>query len=298
LHRFARRGVFDLNAELFLCPWDVEEGDDDGVPAKDVRLDETLAGPGDVLRYCYDYGDSWDLAIKLGRFWSRRPGTGRGVRRRPPSRSTGGLRRTRTAEDLAEVLDDPAHFDLGDQPGSTNPFVRLLDAGLDRLHYLLLRLRGTDIGDELVGRTWALTQRDQTVSSDQRAAALRPFLWFLDPPAITAWSAPAAGCPEAPRRHRRSRRCPRMRGLDRRQEPRDRHVPVLAFRELLQRLGLVRKYQGRLVLTRAGASARGNLTGCGNTLPIASRSAGTRTWTFRPDHGVGLAASAPAQPCL
>ena len=56
LHRFALGGSpFDRNTELFLCPYDVEEGDDDGVPAKDVRLDETLSEPGDVLQYCYGY---------------------------------------------------------------------------------------------------------------------------------------------------------------------------------------------------------------------------------------------------
>lgn len=35
-------------------------------------------------------------------------------------------------------------------------------------------------------------------------------------------------------------------------------VPVLRFRESLQQLGLLRKYRGRLLLTRAGAAARGN----------------------------------------
>ena len=64
LHRFALGGSpFDENSELFLCPYDVEEGEDDGTPAKEVRLDETLSEPRDVLQYCYDYGDSWDLII-------------------------------------------------------------------------------------------------------------------------------------------------------------------------------------------------------------------------------------------
>jgi hypothetical protein len=66
LHRFALGGSpFDRNTEQFLCPYDVEEDEDDGTPAEDVTLDETLSEPGDVLQYCYDYGDSWDLIIVL-----------------------------------------------------------------------------------------------------------------------------------------------------------------------------------------------------------------------------------------
>ncbi|CAN5846414.1 hypothetical protein BH23ACT4_BH23ACT4_15610 [soil metagenome] len=66
LHRFALGGSpFDIHSELFLCPFDVEEGEDDGVAASEVRLDETLQNPGDVLEYVYDYGDSWELKIKL-----------------------------------------------------------------------------------------------------------------------------------------------------------------------------------------------------------------------------------------
>jgi hypothetical protein len=66
LHRFALGGSpFDRNTEPFLCPYDAEEGEDDGTPAKDVTLEETLTEPGDVLQYCYDYGDSWAVVIVL-----------------------------------------------------------------------------------------------------------------------------------------------------------------------------------------------------------------------------------------
>ena len=59
LHRFSLGGVFDRNAEQFLCPFDVEEGeDDDGTPEQDVRLDECLADPGDVLHYYVQATDS------------------------------------------------------------------------------------------------------------------------------------------------------------------------------------------------------------------------------------------------
>jgi hypothetical protein len=263
LHRFALGdSVFDLNAELFLCPWDVEEGEDEGVPAKDVKLDETLAEPGDVLRYCYDYGDSWDLTIKLERVLGPADHQVAAAlcvdgRRAAPPEDCGGLR---TAEDLAEVLDDPAHFDLNEiNQALTNPYVQLTDAGVDpRLRDLLLRLRGTDIGDELVARTWALTQRDPTVSSDQRAVALHPFLWFLDRAGGQDLMLTAAGYLKP---HDVTAAAAVVPGGAQWIGAKNREIdtyPVLAFRELLQKLGLLRKYKGRLLLTKAGASARGN----------------------------------------
>jgi Plasmid pRiA4b ORF-3-like protein len=114
LHRFALGGSpFDQNTEVFLCPYDVEEGEDDGMPAKDVTLDETLSEPGDVLQYCYDYGDSWDLIIALESVLPLDESAPVAVcingRRAAPPEDCGGLRE---AAELAEILEDPTHFDL------------------------------------------------------------------------------------------------------------------------------------------------------------------------------------------
>src|SRR5690349_19932427 len=66
LHRFAIGGdPLGPDSEVFLCPYDVEDGDDEGTPEGDVRLDETVQLPGDVLRYVYDYGDEWALTLVL-----------------------------------------------------------------------------------------------------------------------------------------------------------------------------------------------------------------------------------------
>lgn len=59
LHRFSLGPDDWGDGEKYLCPYDVEEGEDDGVPESDVRVDEVLAAPGDVLTYLYDYGDNW-----------------------------------------------------------------------------------------------------------------------------------------------------------------------------------------------------------------------------------------------
>ena len=116
LHRFAIGGSpFDEDSELFLCPYDVEEGEDDGTPTKDATLDETLSTPGDVLRYCYDYGDSWDLKIALESVRPLEESVPVAVcidgRRAAPPEDCGGLR---DAADLAPILEDPAHFDVAE----------------------------------------------------------------------------------------------------------------------------------------------------------------------------------------
>jgi hypothetical protein len=52
-------------AERYLCPFEEKEGDVEGVPEVQVRLDEVLSEPGDTLSYAYDYGDGWLHLIAL-----------------------------------------------------------------------------------------------------------------------------------------------------------------------------------------------------------------------------------------
>jgi hypothetical protein len=61
LWRFSLGGdPFSSSSQVFLCPWDVEEGefeDEGGIPATTIRLDEAVQLPGESLSYAYDYGD-------------------------------------------------------------------------------------------------------------------------------------------------------------------------------------------------------------------------------------------------
>lgn len=93
LHRFALgASVWDREAELFLCPYDVEAGEQDGTPTCEVRLDETLADVGDRLRYVYDYGDDWMVLLKVEKVLPGAPGRPRvtGGRRGVPGEDIGG----------------------------------------------------------------------------------------------------------------------------------------------------------------------------------------------------------------
>ena len=49
----------------FLTPFDLEEGETDGILEADVRLDEVIAEPRQRLFYTYDFGDSWDHTLTL-----------------------------------------------------------------------------------------------------------------------------------------------------------------------------------------------------------------------------------------
>jgi Plasmid pRiA4b ORF-3-like protein len=261
LHRFALGGSpFDSNTELFLCPYDVEEGEDDGTPAKDVLLEETLSEPGDVLRYCYDYGDSWDLAIALESVLAPDMAAPVAVcvdgRRAAPPEDCGGLR---NAADLAEVLEDPAHFDVDEiNQALDDPYMQLRVSGVDpRLVELLNRLRYTTIGDDLVFRLVSLTHSQSQISPEEKTAALHPVLWFLDHVAGDGLPLTAAGYLKPEDVTALAAVIPAMADWIGTANRESHTYPVLWFRESIQSLGLVRKYQGRLRLTKAGGSASG-----------------------------------------
>jgi hypothetical protein len=196
LHRFSVGGdTFDMGAEWFLCEYDVEEGEDEGTPDADVTLDETLVEPGDVLHYVYDYGDNWDLTIRLEEVLPLTNDAPQarcvdGQRAAPPD-DCGGLR---DAEDLAQVVDDPAAFDVAElNQRLVSPAGGLTEWGVrpDLVH-LLNQLQRTPVGDDFIARTLAIGNPQQPDVPTLRAN-LRAYQWFLDRAAGDGITLTAAG---------------------------------------------------------------------------------------------------------
>ncbi|BBY28087.1 plasmid pRiA4b ORF-3 family protein [Mycolicibacterium sediminis] len=265
LHRFSLGGgAFDHDSQLFLCPYDVDhnewEDDDDGVPAASTRLDQTLSQPGDALHYLYDYGDNWQLTLRLEEV---RPAENDcptavvvdGERAAPPD-DCGHLV---TAEELAEVIPDPALFEperLNQRFGE--PYFVLRDAGVDvRLVELVHRLAERPLGDDLTRA--ALTLVGPTpVHGISWPAHLRAYQWFLDRAKDGGIPLTAAGYLRPLDVHEACEVVPAMHDWIG-QNNRETHCyPLLRFREGLQSAGLLRKSNGTLHLTKAGGSAQGD----------------------------------------
>ncbi len=263
LHRFALGGdPFAPGSQVFLCPFDVEEGepdDDEGIPACDVRLDEVLQEPGDVLRYLYDYGDSWELFIGLEQVLPRPADAPAAVcvdgRRAAPPEDCGSLR---TAEELAQVLDDPAHFDLAEtNQALCEPYFVLREYGVDqRLLDLLNRLRYTDVGDDLASRMLALVSEPTELPAEELRPALAAHRWFLDRAKGGGIELTSAGYLKPVDVEAACAVVPTMGDWIGKNNRESHAAPLLEFRESLQSMGLLRKYKGTLLLTRAGAAAQ------------------------------------------
>jgi hypothetical protein len=262
LHRFSLGGLaFNEHSQLFLCPYDVEEGDleDDGLPASDVRLDETLQERGDVLHYLYDYGDTWELTLRLEEILPASADSPTACvvdgRRAAPPEDCGGLT---DAETLAEVLDDPTRFELDEiNQGLRAPYFILSEYGVDqRLVDLVNRLRYTRTGEDLAGRTVALISEPVTLDPDALTTSLRAHRWFLDRAKDNGIALTSAGYLKPTDVVAASEVVPAM-GDWVGANNREAHCgPLLHFRQSLQSMGLLRKHKGSLVLTRAGAAAQ------------------------------------------
>jgi hypothetical protein len=272
LWRFCLGGEpFDRDNQLFLCPWDVEEGEleDEGVPAGEVRLDECVQNPGDMLGYVYDYGDNWQLSVRLEGVLPATADAPSAVcvdgRRAAPPEDCGSLR---DAEELAKVLEDPARFEIDEVNQALRaPYFALREAGIDpRLVDLVNRLAYRPGGEDLTARALKLKDEPALPDSCELQESLKAFTWFLDRAADGDFQLTAAGYLKPVDVQAAAMIVPMMYDWIGKNNREIETTPVLIFRELLQQLGLLRKYKGTLRITKAGAAARTSDEALWNTL--------------------------------
>lgn len=262
LHRFSLGGgPFEEGSQLFLCPYDAEDPDceDDGLPASVVRLAETLRKPGDVLRYVYDYGDSWDVTLRLEEILPAETDCPsarlvNGDRAAPPE-DCGGIT---DAASLAEVLDDPARFEPDAiKKALRGPYFVLRECGVDaRLVDLVNRLRYTSVGARLADRAMRSCSGPHSLDDQDLAAYLGAHRWFLDRAADDGIPLTSAGYLKPDDVVAAVKVVPEMGDWIGENNREANCIPLLEFRHSLQSLGLLRKYKGKLILTKAGIAAQ------------------------------------------
>jgi len=263
LWRFSLGGEpFSRAGQEFLCPWDVEEEefeDDGALPASDVRLDETMQDAGDTLHYVYDYGDSWELTLGVEAVSADGADKPSAVvvagRRAAPPEDCGGVT---DGAALAELLGDPEAFDIHAVNASLrSPYIALSEHNLDRrLIDLMNRLTYGPVGEDLGRRAVALMSDPGPPEARELDEAFRAFTWFLDRAAEGGIPLTTAGYLKPVDVAAAARVVPTMSGWMGKANRESETTPVLHFRQVLQSLGLVRKYKGTLRLTRAGAAAQ------------------------------------------
>lgn len=291
LHGFGSGPAFySAETERYLCPYDVAEGEA-GIPEREVRLDEVLADPGDKLFYAYDYGDDWQHEIVLEAVLPR-TGTSRraictGGQRRGPAEDCGGAH----CYELIEAATDHANpgraraiLDLAEMFGAEIDAVTMTGTAFD-LDQISAELLARDTADQvairdpsglpgpvadLVGAVRTASERqlllrligaaslDQPVLIEAASAArmVRPYSWLLDRVGDEGIKLTGAGY--LPPAHVAAATAEL--GLGRewigKGNRETQTLPVLVLRETAQRMGLLRKYSGKLLLTPAGRAAR------------------------------------------
>jgi hypothetical protein len=291
LHRFsAGPDFYDEDAEHYLCPLDVAEGET-GVPEDRVRLDELLSEAGDELFYAYGFGDGWEHVLRLEAVSPRDQRAPRAVctggDRPGPAEDCGGV----SGYELIVAAADPAH------PGhdrAVTEFARTFGGDLDPaaigttpfdLEAINRALAGRGAAAGAGGASPATLPRPvadllgavrtpgakrqllrlledadlrQPVQVDAGTAArmVRPYTWLLNRAAPDGIKLTDAG--HLPPAHVKAA----MAELSLPAEPggrgsrENRAIPVLHLRESAQALGLLRKHRGRLLLTARGSALR------------------------------------------
>lgn len=277
LFRFWLGDAYGPKSESFLCPWDADEGETTGTPVGQVRLDETVQQPSDLLNYTYDYGDDWGLKILLEKVEDSPANSAPilcvGGKRAAPPEDCGSLR---TEEDLAQVLEDPSRFDL--EEANAAIAMHLVPHPTERMGEML---QDTELRDKIISYTGFRDLIDLTMNPYSRVqlferllsvpdteaprdpgidpeAELLPILWLLHEVGDGIKLTQAGFLPPAVARAFGLMLLPTSDHLMVRGGSESKMRLPHAYRTYLLKLGLFRKSRGMLLPTRAGVAARGD----------------------------------------
>ena len=277
LHSFLRGDSrHDRTAERYLTSFDVSEGDE-GVLESAVQLDELFVDPGDKLFYTYDFGDNWEHTLVLESVQAR-PAGGPVVRcvdgrRTGPPEDCGGIWGYQELLERGELHDDPGVFDpaqinrdlldrdpAGATPAGidTGPLRDLTAEAAARLPAPLLELLHRSSGPAGAVLPDLLSRIDfsSSISLPPTTAAelTHRYSWLLQRVGSNGLPMTAAGYlkpADVAAAFTELALGEEWIGSGNREVH---SLPVLTLRESAQRLGLVRKFKGRLLQTKAGAS--------------------------------------------
>lgn len=289
LHQFRSGPSYHSpDTEYYLCPFMVDDGEQ-GVPEDQVRLDELLVDVGDKLFYTYDFGDNWRHVIRLEAVGARDQAAPRAVctggRGPAPAEDCGGV----GGYALLVAATDPHHPDHG---AARAEFAEAFGSDIDprgwaptpfEIEQINRELAGgdstsTDTGGPLADLLDAMAsphgrrklrrliddarlEDPVLIDADAAAAAVRPYRWLLNRVGDDGIKLTQAGY------------LPPLQvqaaftelGLDAdwigAGNREDLTYPVLALRESAQRIGLLRKYRGRLLATARGRALRDDPVG-------------------------------------
>jgi hypothetical protein len=248
LHRFTLDGEVWGDGEHYLCPYDVEEGEDEGLPASDVRLDEVLAAPDDVLTYLYDYGDNWHHRLVVEQVGPAvedvRLLAGDGA---APPEDSGGIWDWDAGEappfDLAE---GQAALAVWSATRSMPP----------ELHTLQQHLYGTPHEGALLELLAAAgLDRPVAVDDDVAETAAARYRWLLQRVEAGVKLTAAGWLPPALVTETMETLFPDDRWIGKRNRE-DLTEPVRRLRASAQRTGLLRVSRGQLLVTKTGTALR------------------------------------------
>ena len=282
LYRFSLGHPFSWDSEYFLCDYDMTDGEDEGTFVDDVRLDETLQEPGDKLNYVYDYGDSWHHSIKLEKVRQAMPDDPIAVciagRRAAPPEDSRGM----TEQELLDEFDfDPAYFDLdeineaidswlvapaGFAPAGPVPELfgfdqetRTLIAQFPQFKSILNQCQDQQARSEMIHRLEILASDDPrsgrpVPEEPELVDSLSAVQLLLDEIGTGVRLTSAGYLP--PKIAFRFGEELGLRDFELSTGGESKMLAVMHVREALQQVGLLRKYKGDLLLTKAAKDGR------------------------------------------